>query len=89
MLEKTFIHNFATGITCAAGGTLAMNQSAISNCGTGLEAEDTSNIRIGASQMSNNSDFAIFLKIKAENILESGEKRKVMAKFDELRNIIP
>ena len=87
VLENTLIQNFATGISCAAGGTLVMNQSTVSNCGTGLETSDA-NIQFVNAQMTNNSDYAVYFKTKTPNIL-NGEKKKIVTNFDELRKLIP
>lgn len=88
VLENTLIRNFATGITNEAGGTLIMSQSTVSNCGTGLEASDTANIQIASSQMTNNSDYAVFLKTKVDSVFENGEKKKIVSNFDEVRKLI-
>lgn len=87
VLENTLIQNFATGISCAAGGNLVMNQSSISNCGSGLEIDDNTIIQFATAQITNNSDYAVFYKTKTPNVL-NGEKRKIVANFDELRKLI-
>lgn len=66
-----------------------MNQSTISNCGTGFETEDATNVQIISSKMVNNSDYAIFYKTKAENIFQDGEKKKIVSKIDELHKLFP
>lgn len=88
VLENTQVQNFGTGITCATGGTLIMNQSSISKCGTSLEIEDAVNIQFTSSQMLN-SDYGLFFKTKVENVLEKGQKKKIMSDLDELRKLIP
>lgn len=88
VLENTLIQNIGTGISCAAGSTLVMNQSIISNCGTGLETSDTANIQITSSQMTNNSDYAVFLKTKTESVFYNGEKKKIVSSFDDVCKLI-
>lgn len=89
VLEKTLIQNFATGLTCAAGGTLVLSHTIISNCGTGLETSDGGNIQIVSSQMTNNSDYAVFVKTKAENVFANGKKKTIVTSFEELAKLIP
>lgn len=88
VLENTSIHSVATGVTCAAGGTFTMNQSSLSNCGTGLDIEDTSNVQITSSQLTNN-DYGIFYRTKADNLFGKGEKKKIVSEFEELRKLSP
>lgn len=85
VLENTFVRNFATGLNCSAGGTLILSQSTISNCGTALEATDASNIQITSSQITNNSDYAVFFKTK--NVPANGEKKKIVTNFEELAKL--
>lgn len=89
MLEKTLIQNFATGVYCASGGVLVMNQATITNCGSGIEIHDTGSLEIRSSQIANNSDYAIFVRTKAENVIENGKKKKIVSNFDELCKLIP
>lgn len=88
VLENTLIQNFATGVTCTAGGKLVMNKSTVSNCGTGLEIGNATNIQFSTAQFANNSDYAVFFKTKTASIL-NGEKKKIVTNIDELRKLIP
>lgn len=89
VLENSFIQNFATGITCGAGGSLSLNKTSIFNCGMALEADDTVTIEIKSSKMSNNSKYGIQMKTKVENIFAGDEKRKIVSDLAELQKLIP
>ncbi|XP_031623409.1 protein nessun dorma isoform X2 [Contarinia nasturtii] len=89
ILEHTVIKNVGTGITCAAGSTLIMNQSTLSNCGISLEMGDETNIQFDKSQMVNSNNSAILFKTKAENVFEKDEKKKIISDCGELRTLIP
>lgn len=87
VLENTHVQNFATGISCSSGGTLIMNNSIISKCGTGLEAGDASKVQMVSSKMVDSSDYAVILKTKIGKFA-NGEKKKIVSSFSELREFI-
>lgn len=89
VLDNTLIQTFATGIICAAGGTLSLNSTSIFNCGTALETEDTASIEITSSKLFNNSKYGIYYKTKMENIFADEEKRKTLPDLVELQKLIP
>lgn len=83
------MQNFATGITCAANGSLSLKQTSIFNCGMAVETEDTATIEIASSKLFNNSKYGIYLKTKVENIFAAEEKRKIVSDLVELRKLLP
>lgn len=88
MLEKTLIQNFATGVNCT-GGNLKMVQAIITDCGNGLEVSDAAEFEMSSSEIVNNSNYAVFMRTKADNVIEAGEKKKILSNFDELGKLIP
>lgn len=89
VLEKTLIQNFATGVSCTSGGNLKMVQAIITDCGNGLEVSDAAKFEMSSSEIVNNSGYAVFMRTKADNVIEAGEKKKIVSNFDELGKLIP
>lgn len=83
------MQNFATGITCAAGGTVSLIKTSIFNCGMALEADVAASVEITSSKMFNNIKYGIYLKTKMENIFAGDGKRKIVSDLVELQKLIP
>lgn len=89
MLENTLIQAFGTGITCATGAQLSLNQTSIFNCRMALEMEDAVAIQISSSKIINNHNYGIYLKTKVENLFTNDEKRKIVPDLIEMQKLIP